>query len=150
MILFTLALNSWLSLLNRHPEGIQRGNGTQGVSVVIRTYDSTLFLMYEQVSLALELIKNYEGATGARLNVRKSKALAVVSWGISVFGVDIPCYRYITILGVHFAQTVMQSSTLSWTVTTRNVNEKVREVYHMYLCLKRRIEYTHTFALARI
>jgi len=60
--------------------------------VVIHAEKSTLLLMYEQqVSLALELIRNYEGATGARLNLRKSKALAVVSWDISVFGVDIPC-----------------------------------------------------------
>jgi hypothetical protein len=118
--------------------------------VVIHADNSTLFLMYEQqVSLALEVIRNYEGATGDRLNLRKSKALAVVSWGISVFGVDIPCYQDITILGVRFAQTVMQSSTLSWTVTRKD-KEGVRGAYDIYLCLKQRIECTHRFVLARI
>jgi hypothetical protein len=112
-------------MLDRQPEGIQCGNGKQGVSVVIHTDDRTLFLMYEQVvRLALELIRNYEGAKGARLNLRKSKAVAVVSWDISVFATDILYYKEITILGVRFAQTAMKSSTLSWTLTTRKVNKK--------------------------
>jgi hypothetical protein len=50
MILFTLILNSQLFMLDRHPEGIQCGNGTQGISWVIHDDDSTLFLIYEQVS----------------------------------------------------------------------------------------------------
>jgi hypothetical protein len=93
---------------------------------------------------------NYEGATAARLNLRRSKALAVGSWDISVFGMDIPYYQDITIFDVRFAQTVLKSSTLSWTVTTRKVKEEARDAYHMYLCLKQRIQYTHTFTLARI
>jgi len=125
-------------MLDRHPKGIQCGNGTQGLSVVIHADDSTLFLTHEQVSVALELIRNYEGATGARINLRKSKALTVVSWDISVFGMDVPYYQDITILGVRFSQMVMKSSTLSWTVKTRKVKQEVREVYHTYLCLKQR------------
>jgi hypothetical protein len=96
---------------------------------MIHADDSTLFFMYEQeVSLALELIRNYEVATGARLNLRKSKALAVVSWDISVFGMDVHYYQDITILGVRFAQPVMNSSTLSWAITTRKMKGEVREV----------------------
>jgi hypothetical protein len=121
-----------------------------GLELVALSVRSTPRRHEQEFSLALERIRNCEGATAARLNLRKSKALAVVSWDISVFGIDIPCYQDITILGVRFAQTIMKSSTLSWTVTTRKVKEEVREVYHMYLHLKQRIEYTHTLALARI
>jgi hypothetical protein len=85
--------------------------------------------MYEQVSVALKLIRNYEAATGARLNLRKSKALAVLSRDISVFGMDIPYYQDIRTIDVRFAQTVLKSSTLSWTVTTRRVKEEARKVY---------------------
>lgn len=68
------------------------------------------------------------------------------------FGIcmDIPYYQGMTILGVRFAQALMQSSTLFWTVKPRKVKEEARKVYQTYLCLKQRIEYTHTIELALI
>jgi hypothetical protein len=49
--------------------------------------------------VALEIVGTYERATGARLNLRKSKALAVGAWGTSICGVEIPYHQDITILG---------------------------------------------------
>jgi hypothetical protein len=139
IILFTLALNPLLSMLDRHPD-----------SIVWQRDKRFIIGGYAEVSLTLELIRNYEGTKGARLNLRRSKALAVGSWDISVFGMDISYYQDITILGVRFAQTLMKSSTLSWTVTMRKVKQEARYAYHMYLCLKQRIQYTDTFTIARI
>jgi hypothetical protein len=127
-------------MLDRHPDGTQCDNGTKGVSLVV----------YAEVSLTLELIRDYEGTKGARLNLQRSKALAFGSWDISVFGMDISYFQDITILGVHFAQTLKKSSMLSWTATMRKVKEEARYAYHMYPCLEQRIQYTDTFTIARI
>jgi len=63
---------------------------------------------------------------------------------------DIPYYQGITILGVRFSQALMKSSTLFWAVKPRKVKEEARKVYQTYLCLKQKIDYTHTIELALI
>lgn len=79
----------------------------------------TLLLTNQQeINAALQLIRTYEGAPGAGLNIQKSKAVAVGSWDTSISGTDIPYYQDTAILGFRIAQTVIESSALSWSVTT--------------------------------
>jgi hypothetical protein len=43
IILFTVALNPLLFMVDQHPEGIQWDNGTQGVPLVVHADEFTLF-----------------------------------------------------------------------------------------------------------
>jgi hypothetical protein len=59
-----------------------------------------------------------EGAKGAGLNIQKSKAVGVGSSDTSISGTNIPYYQDIAILGIGFAQTVIECNALFWSITT--------------------------------
>ena len=81
MILFTLTMNPLLFMWDQHLASIRCDNVKQTVSVVAYADDFILPLTNEQeLNVALQLTRTYAGATGARLNWRKSKSLAVGSW----------------------------------------------------------------------
>jgi hypothetical protein len=97
MLLFILAVDPLLCMLDRHLSGIRCGKGEQGVSVVAYADDLTLLLSDgEEINMALDIIGTYEKETGARLNLRKSKALTVGAWDTSIRGMEIPYYQDIT------------------------------------------------------
>ena len=84
MTLFTLFVNPLLVLLTQSLPGVRIGHGNTQTSVTKYANDITLLLTNpEDLQVAMELIQEYGRAMGARLNIRKSKALAVGSWNTS-------------------------------------------------------------------
>ena len=96
-----------------------------------------------------ETLRRYEKATGASLNIRKSKAMAAGSWNTTVTMMDIPYCTEMTILGFQFSSTVGQSGKSIWTRVTGQVRAMAREVYGRNLCLTQRIQNVDVFLLAR-
>jgi hypothetical protein len=80
--------------------GIRIGHITQKTAVVAYTDDVTIFVTAPQdINIIKDRILTCERATGACLNIRKSKAMAVGSWDTSLNMLDIPYCPGITILG---------------------------------------------------
>jgi len=84
------------------------------------------------------------------VNIRKSKAMVGGAWSTTVNMMNIPYCTEMTILGFQFSSTVGLSGKSSWTRVTRQVKAMASEVYGRDLCLIQRIQYVHTFLLAKI
>jgi len=83
--------------------------------VVAYADDVTLFVTAPLDIQIREAIQCYERASGACLNTRKSKALAVGAWDNTTEVLDIPYYNEVQILGFSTVSTVEMSANTSWT-----------------------------------
>jgi len=116
MIIFVLYLKILLHYLNERLQGF-RAHGTQRKTTVIAYPEdvSILLTSQEDVRIVRCAIACYEKATGANLNVAKSRALAVGTWDTAGHVMGIPYSEEIKILGVNMRNTVKQSALESWT-----------------------------------
>ena len=65
----------------------------------------------KDIPIVQEALRCYEGASGEKLNIKKSKAMALDSWGTSHTILGIPYHTELRILGIKMAQ--QSSSQLS-------------------------------------
>jgi hypothetical protein len=87
-------------------------------------------------------------ATGARINVNKSKAMAVNSWDTDVNVMDITYVEEMKILDIRFSTPINQAAKTNWDVVTGRIRALTRDTYHRDLCLALRITYIHCYILA--
>jgi hypothetical protein len=66
------------------------------------------------IPIIQETLRSYEDASGAWVNTRKSKALALGPWDISLQIMDIPYYNEIRIIGFYVSSTVNAAARRSW------------------------------------
>jgi outer membrane PBP1 activator LpoA protein len=64
------------------------------------------------------IIDQYGAASGAKINISKSKSLALGAWDTSVDIMGIQYQREMKMLGAHFKNSVKQSAQNSWTKLT--------------------------------
>ena len=76
--------------------------------------------------------------------------MAVGTWGTTVNIMGIPYHKNVKILGVHFTSTTSQSAMNSWSVVTGGLRAQAREAYYRELSLNKRIQFVHTYMLARV
>jgi hypothetical protein len=104
MTLFALCMNSLIQCLEENLQGVRFNRGQQKVTVVAYADDITILVTAsEDIERLKEVIQCYEGATRARLNIRKSKALAVGTRDLTRSVMEIPCSEVVTILGFQMA-----------------------------------------------
>jgi hypothetical protein len=97
---FALFWNLLLCLLDRHLTGNRIGHRTTKTAVVAHADDITIFVTAPaEIEIIGDLLLTYQRATGARLNIRKSKAIVAGPRDISVNMLNIPYYTEITIAG---------------------------------------------------
>jgi len=87
--LFALCLTPLLWLLDQTQSGIRIGRGTR---TAIVAYANDIILLVadpKDIPALAEALRMYEKATGACLNIRKSKAMAAGSWNTTVNMMDI-------------------------------------------------------------
>jgi hypothetical protein len=100
MHLFALCLNPLLRILDDNLPGIQLGRRDSKTAVIAYADDITIFLTSPtDIPVVQDAIRRYETASGARLNTRKSKAIALETWDTTVNVMDIPYYKDAKILG---------------------------------------------------
>ena len=91
MLLFALVLNPLICLLERHLKGNKTVHRTTKTAVVAEGNDVTTFVTAPaDIQIIWDLLLIYERVTGACLNTRKSKAMAVGSRDTSMNMLDIP------------------------------------------------------------
>jgi hypothetical protein len=100
------------------------------------------------IPLLQTILDDYEAATGARINIGNSKALAISNWDTTVNIMHILSVADMKILGMRFTSTVKQSALLSWTHVTKQKRSMARDAYYRELCPARRILYVHFYVLA--
>jgi hypothetical protein len=133
-------------MLERRLSGVRIGRGNRPVSVMDYADDVTVFQTSAAEIPAIEdSIHLFEKASGARLNLRKSKILPIGRWHTSdtIFGIS--CHPHVKILVVHFRSTIHKSITVTWTQLTGHVRTQAKEFYSRKLCQAHRILYVHTY-----
>jgi len=67
-----------------------------------------------KIQEALKCYEGASGASGAKVNIGKSKAIAIGPWDTSVRIMDIPYHTEAKILGFHITSKVQESAHKSW------------------------------------
>jgi len=85
------------------------------------------------------VIHCFEAASGARVNIQKSRAIAFGSWDKSIEIMNIPYHDTARILGFQIKNTVGESALASWRKTTAKIRAQAQEAYCRMLTLDKRI-----------
>jgi hypothetical protein len=110
MMLYSMCVHPLLRILYQNLTGIRIGKRRPKTVAVAYAEDITIFVTTPtDIPVLQETIRCYEKAMGARLNTRKSRALAVGGWSTNTNVLNIPHQTEIKILGVTFTKTVEQS-----------------------------------------
>jgi len=151
MTFFALCINPLLWILEQKLPDIWFGKREQKTVVVAYADDVTIFVTTPtDLPAKQDAMQCYEKAKGARLNTKKSKALAVVGWNKNKEALNITYHTEIKILGVTFTSTVEQSMNNSWANITGKVRVQARDTYGRDLRLSQRIRYVQAYLLAKI
>jgi hypothetical protein len=87
---------------------------------------------------------------GAKVNIGKSRALAIGPWNTAVRIVDIPYHTEANILGFHVTSRVQEYVHKSWTIATARIRAQAQGAYFRDFSLDKRIEYVHDYLMARV
>jgi hypothetical protein len=137
-------------MLDEKLDGIRLRCRSKKTTVVAYADDVTIFVTSPAgIQLIQEAVTCYQAASGARLNMEKSKAMTIGSWDTSTDIMGTQYHTAIKILGVQMHNTVSQSANNSWTAVTGKIRAQAREAYNRDLCLDQRIQYTDNFLLAK-
>jgi hypothetical protein len=136
--------------LEENLQGVRFNREQRKVALVAYADDTTILVTAaEDIERLKETVQCYEGATGVRLNVRKSQALAVGTWDITRSVMGIPYSEVVTILGFQMASEIETSRTISWSKVTASVKKQASEAYQRELGLSQRILYSHATFLRK-
>jgi hypothetical protein len=112
--------------------------------------DVTILLQAKSDILKIQtILDQYGAASGAKINIRKSKALAVGRWDTTENVLGIQYHEGVKILGLQFTTTIHHSALRSWSAVTNGIRAQGREAYNRELNLNNRILYVHNYMLAR-
>ena len=151
MVLFTLALNRLLVLLDSMLEGLKIGKRTVKYTSLAYADDVTVLLTSRADVVQLrEAIRVYERATGARLNPVKTKVIPIGAWDTTEPICNLPYTNDATVFGLRFTGTLERSMQLNWTTITTSVKLRAQEMYMQDLCLKQRIKVVHKYLLSKL
>jgi hypothetical protein len=121
MQLFAICLDPLLTNL-ANATSVHIGRHTVKTTVLAYADDVTLLVTSPQdISRIKTALNQHAAATGARINIKKSRAMAGGSWDTSTNIMDIPYHTEMKILGTHFTTTVRKSAYKSWSVVTGRI-----------------------------
>jgi hypothetical protein len=102
----------------RLPE-IKIGRSSKKTTVIADADDVTIFVTSPaDIQLIGEAIRSYQAASGATINIAKSRAMAIGSCDTSTDMIGIPYHTAITILGFRMRDIASQSANNIWSAAT--------------------------------
>jgi hypothetical protein len=150
MLLFALCLNQLLCTLQNKLTGIRIGRRNPKTTVIAYAYDVTIFATSPDIPIIQEALLCYEAASGTKVNIGKSKALAIGPWVTSIKIMDIPYHTEASILVFHITTTVNASARKSWSTITDRILAQARDAYNRKLSLDKQIQYIHDYLMAKV
>jgi hypothetical protein len=150
MLLFAICIDPFLRALASTLTGIRVGSSGSHSAVLAYADDVTILLQSTSDIPKIQTILNqYGAASGVKINIRKSKALAVGRWDTTENVLGIQYHEGVKILGLQFMTTIHHSAVRSWSAATDGIRAQAREAYNRELNLNNRILYVHNYMLAR-
>jgi hypothetical protein len=115
MALYALCLHPFVRRLHDSLVGIKMGRQTEGTKVIAYADGVTVFVTNPgELAAVQHAVLVFEKATGAKLNPRKSKALAVGPWSTPIAELHFDTYERVKILGYTFGKTIAESFNQHW------------------------------------
>jgi hypothetical protein len=146
MALHTLCLHPLLKCLEQKLTGIRIGRRARPTAVVASADNVTIFISSVTEFPIIEALQLIEKTSGASINPRKSKALAVGRWRAQETIRGIQYHPSVTVLGITFWATIDQTTAR----ITGKVRMQAKKAYERDTCLARRIQYVHNCLLAKL
>jgi hypothetical protein len=132
MMLFALALNSLLVILDDRLTGVTLGPIFSKFTGIAYADEVTVIVTCRtDVSQMAEAVTQYERAIGARLNYGKSKALPIGTWNTTDSILIIPYVQEVTILGIRFQNTLAGSIAGTWTQLVNSIRVGRKRCMHV-------------------
>ena len=151
MLLYALCLNPLLCTLENKLTGLRIKQRDPKTAVVANADDVTIFVTkHNDIQVLQDALLCFEAATGAQVNIGKSKAIAAGPWDTSVTIMDIPYHTETKILGFHITSTANGSAIKSWSTMTNRITAQARDAYNRELSLDKRIQYVHDYLMAKV
>ena len=145
-----MCLNPLLCTLENNLAGIQIGRRRIKTTVVAYADDVTAFVTSPtDIPKIQEALHCFEEASGPKVNIGKSRALAIGQWDTSVRIMDSPYHTEAKILCFHLMSEVQDSAHKSWTVTTARIRAQAQDAFCRGMSLDERIQYVHDYLMAR-
>jgi hypothetical protein len=134
------AFNPLLYALEKKLTGIKIGKRGTKSSIIAYADDVTIIVSKpEDIRITHETLSTHEEATGAKINIRKSRALALGSWNTSIPIMGVPYCEEMKILGVHVTNTINATARRSWNFLTARIRAQAQDMYQRELHLEHRI-----------
>lgn len=102
-----------------------------------------------EVKIFVDTVNAFGEASGLRLNVEKSKALALGSWDVST-STPFPYVSNTRVLGVVFSPNTSELPALNWPSITASAAAVLRENSCRDLCIEQRVRFVNTFAMSKL
>ena len=132
---------------------LQENNHTAGSrtpNVVAYADDVTIIVhSTKDIQKVRHELRCQEAATGARLNVRKSKAMGLGTWDVTVDILGIPYYNELRILGTKMTSKTIQSANKSWALIAGTIRVQERDAYYKNFDINQRIQYVENYLFAK-
>jgi hypothetical protein len=150
VLLYALCLNPLLCMIDKVTKGIRVDARSARIAIVAYADDVNILLTTpDEVRAVQQAIESYQRASGARINLAKSKALAQGGWDTTTNVMGIQYRDELKILGIIFHRTTAQTIAHNWALRMRSIKKQASEVYCRDLRLNHRIRYVHEYLLAR-
>jgi hypothetical protein len=130
--------------------GITVGRNQHRTAIVVYANDVTIFLTSPREIRAIQVLETYEKASGAKINITKSKAMALGVWDTSANIINMPYCEEVVILGVRFTICMDQAAGMNWDMLVTKVKRQATEAYIRNLEMGQRVRYINTYLLARV
>jgi hypothetical protein len=95
-------------------------------------------------------VRWFEKASGAHLNITKTKVIAIGGWESSGNDLGVEYHQTVKILGIHFRSKRKQSMQGKWTLQTARIKTNAKQAYIRELYLAQRIRYVYSTLLATV
>jgi hypothetical protein len=149
MILYAMCLNPLLCTLENSLQGLRLGRHRARTTAVAYADDVTILVTTPtDIPKLQEAINCFEAASGAKVNIQKSRAIAFGTWDKAIAIMNIPYHDTATILGFQIKTSVRESALPTWTKTTAKIRAQAQDAYCRMLTLDRRIQFVHEYLMA--
>jgi hypothetical protein len=151
MILFAMCIQPLLQMLDRNLSVVQLQRTRHRTAVIAYADDVTVFVTKpEEFRIIRDTARWFEKASGAHLNIMKTKAIAIGGWETPGNHLGVEYHQTVKILGIHFRSTMEQIMQGNWTLQTARIKTNAKQAYIRELYLAQRIRYVHSTLLATI
>jgi len=151
MTLFVLCIDPLLNALDKILTGVRVGGRETKTTIIAYADDVTIAVTKpKEIPIIHDTLRTYQKATGATINVQKSKVIALGSWNKSITIMDISYYTEMKVLGLHVQNEIRAAATKTWNVLTNKVKAQAHDMYQRESDLEKRIRYVQEYLLTRV